>query len=187
MYNPHLPCIARYVRYDSREARDLASNLITNPFHLLYTGVQAVICPECKAPMMVVEYDEIELDHCVQCEGTWFDRGELMLLFQGIDRDEHGLRPEQIAALPAAETDEVPRRCPVCRRKMRKLLVGPRKNVLIDACPEGDGLWFDSGETVALAQQVADAVAGADREVLRFMGRVFRKREAPGDEEGESA
>ena len=55
MYNPHLPCIARYVRYDSREARDLASNLIANPFHLLYTGVQAVICPECKAPMMVVD------------------------------------------------------------------------------------------------------------------------------------
>ena len=135
--------------------------------------------------MMVVEYDEVELDYCTECSGTWFDRGELMLLFAGIDTDAHGLRPEQISSLPEAKTSEAQRKCPICHHKMRKLLVGPDKSVLIDACPDGHGLWFDDGETVALAQQVADAEEEAPREVLRFMGTVFHKRATPVDKEGE--
>ncbi len=140
--------------------------------------------------MMVVEYDSVELDHCVRCEGTWFDRGELSLLLEGIDPGRHGLAPEDLDSLPEAETTEHARRCPICRRKMRKLLVGPDRNVLIDACPRADGLWFDSNEVAELAQQVLDAASGPTGQAIKFMGRVFRKQDSPGadhprQEEGE--
>ena len=143
-------------------------------------------CPKCKIPMLVVEFEGIELDHCVRCEGTWFDRGELALLFAESDAGAHGLRPDQIAELPEAATDEAPRRCPACRKRMRKVLLGPEKSVLIDACPQGDGLWFDDREVGQLARQIRDAGADVSGRALAFMGRMFRDRQASPSAEGET-
>jgi len=46
-----------------------------------------MICPVCKYDMIVVEYQNIELDYCNSCKGVWFDSGELELLLksQGIE------------------------------------------------------------------------------------------------------
>lgn len=42
---------------------------------------------------------------------------------------------------------EFKRKCPICGKKMQKVLVGESKPVLvIDKCPKGDGLWFDANE-----------------------------------------
>ena len=37
-------------------------------------------CPVCRVPTYVVEFDKIELDLCPDCQGIWFDAGELELL-----------------------------------------------------------------------------------------------------------
>lgn len=142
-------------------------------------------CPKCKIPMLVVEYDGVEIDHCVQCEGTWFDRGELALLFDELGARAQGLMPEQLDALPEAQTKEEKRRCPICRKKMRKVLIGPEGKVLIDACPRQDGLWFDDTEVAELAQQVIDTGSGVSEKAIEFMGRVFHRTEASEKAEGE--
>jgi Zn-finger nucleic acid-binding protein len=119
-----------------------------------------VICPCCKTPMLVVEYRGIELDHCPACRGTWFDEGELALLFAepGAAETAPGgggwAGGERIAALPDAATTERRRRCPRCRRKMRKVNIGPGRRVMVDACPAGDGLWFDDREVADLARDL---------------------------------
>lgn len=94
-------------------------------------------CPVCREPMIIVELDEVEIDYCPECEGIWLDAGELELLLA----DGGGVPLEE------AKTDEAKRRCPRCLRKMKKknITAGSEK-VLIDACPKGDGLWFDGGE-----------------------------------------
>ena len=38
-----------------------------------------MICPACRSAMVIVEYDDIELDYCTACKGVWFDAGELEL------------------------------------------------------------------------------------------------------------
>ena len=38
-------------------------------------------CPVCSEPMIVLEYDRVEVDYCVSCQGLWLDAGELELLF----------------------------------------------------------------------------------------------------------
>jgi Zn-finger nucleic acid-binding protein len=143
-------------------------------------------CPKCKIPMLVVEYDRIELDFCVRCEGTWFDRGELALLFADSETKSYGLQPEQIAALPDAQTDEERRKCPACGKKMRKVLLGPEHRVLIDACPQGDGLWFDDSEVGQLAREIRETGAGLSGRALAFMGRMFQEQEGPEPAEGET-
>jgi len=131
-------------------------------------------CPKCKAPMMIVEYEGVELDYCAACEGVWFDRDELEQLFEGLGPEAGQMLPRDMAQLPEAQTQEKKRRCPVCRKRMRKALIGPRGDVLIDTCPSGDGLWFDSNEVAELAEEVTQALPAAAGRAISFMGRVFR-------------
>ena len=142
-------------------------------------------CPKCKrTPMMVVEHEGVELDHCAECGGTWFDRDELGLLMEGMGPGARAALPEELASLPGAETKEALRRCPICRKKMRKIRLGGEGGVLIDACPRGDGLWFDEAEVWELAEQIADNLPEAPGRAVKFMGRVLGAPKEPDRKEG---
>ncbi len=121
-------------------------------------------CPVCRASMLVIEHKRIELDYCPRCHGVWFDSGELELLLASLNAQP---------SFSPTQSDEKKRRCPVCRRKMDKALAG-KPGVVIDSCPEGHGLWFDSGEVEALVKQM-----GGGAEIGAFLGDVFRVKEDP--------
>lgn len=120
-------------------------------------------CPVCKVPAYVVEYQGVELDICGECQGVWFDRGELNLVLgygQPVDKS-------------LAETSEEKRRCPICTKKMDKVNIGPASRVLIDSCPEGCGLWFDAGELGELTQKMHDEGLHIAPEVRDYLCSMF--------------
>jgi len=129
----------------------------------------AMKCPACKTLMFVMEYDRLELDQCPACEGVWFDATELSLLFGG--RDD--LTDDAVARLPDADTVEERRRCPHCRRHLRKVVVGDDDGVLIDACPAGHGVFFDRGEVGALSRRFEDAAEDLPARLLSFLGEAY--------------
>jgi len=136
-----------------------------------------MICPTCREVMIVVEQDKIELDHCTNCAGVWFDAGELELMMERMGLDSGALSLAQIADLPDAKTAEKKRRCPVCGRKMSKRNMGKEPEVLIDVCPWGDGLWFDGGEVHQIIEQCArkpSAKMGSEERLLSFLGDTFK-------------
>jgi len=140
-------------------------------------------CPGCKAPMLVVEYDDVELDHCARCGGTWFDHDELSLLLT--DKGDEALaqlKADMIAALPDAATLEKPRRCPRCRDRMRKVNIGPAQRVMVDVCPQGHGLWFDRGEVRELVADLPTTGDDLPARALRFLGGVIRRGEPAASE-----
>ena len=111
-----------------------------------------MICPKCHVPMIVVEYDDVELDYCLQCEGLWFDSGEIELVGA-----KSGVEAEESFSTRPASTSEASLKCPICRKKMDKRLLGKKGSVLADVCPACDGLWLDKGELEqVLAQQMDD-------------------------------
>ena len=59
---------------------------------------------------------------------------------------------------------------------MRKATVGHDPEVIIDVCPRGDGLWFDSGEVGLLIKQLPDKSDSQGR-VINFLGEVFSVRD----------
>lgn len=130
-----------------------------------------MLCPICKVDLIVVEYKRIELDHCLKCRGVWFDSGELELLLRGV-LSETGAKLDY----REAKALEARRRCPVCGRKMDKVVVGQDPEVLVDVCPAGDGLWFDGGELAQLVRQrrASSAVAKPGDKTLAFLGETFR-------------
>jgi Zn-finger nucleic acid-binding protein len=138
-----------------------------------------MICPACKQDMIVVEYSNIELDYCLNCHGVWFDSDELELLLKSIDLDTPDLLLSHILASKEAETTERKRRCPICRREMKKTTVSERPEILVDVCPRKDGLWFDGGEVAQLVKELAKkkpAGKEAHHHVMDFLGEVFKAR-----------
>jgi hypothetical protein len=92
--------------------------------------------------MIVLELDEVEVDYCADCGGIWLDAGELELLLEDAAKAREVLR-----SFAPAKTNETPRKCPICRKKMEKVQVGDGdRPELIDRCGKSHGLWFDAGE-----------------------------------------
>jgi Zn-finger nucleic acid-binding protein len=102
-----------------------------------------VDCPVCKNAMITLQLAEVEVDYCTDCGGIWLDAGELELLLGDPEQSEQLLNSFEIDS----ECAEKRRKCPICLKKMQKIVVGTDKPaLLIDKCAKGDGLWFDKGE-----------------------------------------
>lgn len=99
-------------------------------------------CPRCQTPLIIVEYEDIELDWCSACGGLWFNRGEMDLLALKM-----GLPPVRFAPAPPGNArDEKMLKCPECNRRMDKRLLEEDHSTVVDVCPHCGGLWLDHGE-----------------------------------------
>jgi hypothetical protein len=108
-------------------------------------------CPACKNAMITLELADVEIDHCNNCGGIWLDAGELEILLGHSQKAAQLLRSFRIDHKCA----EKKRKCPICLKKMQKVIVGQSATqmadksdtkLLIDKCTKGDGLWFDRWE-----------------------------------------
>jgi hypothetical protein len=119
--------------------------------------------------MIVLELNEIEIDHCLVCEGIWLDAGELELLLGSAQERDAVLNSFQVDN----KTKEKKRRCPICLKKMEKILCGKDKKILIDRCRNNDGIWFDKGE---LYQIIEMGSLDKDNKVLNMLKDMFGSR-----------
>lgn len=98
-------------------------------------------CPTCKEPLIVLEIENIEIDHCTACGGAWLDAGELSILLD--DASNRDALMASLSRMPATKDDK---RCPICSKKLAKVAYGTQGKIMLDICPRNDGLWFDRGE-----------------------------------------
>ena len=124
-------------------------------------------CPVCKNAMITVELREVEIDYCDGCGGIWLDAGELELL---LDNPEKARRLLDSFTVDSNCTEK-PRKCPICLKKMKKVIVGQSQPpLLIDRCAKGDGLWFDKGE---LQDIVDKAQLDEDNKIQQLLADMF--------------
>jgi len=127
-------------------------------------------CPVCKNAMITMELSEVEVDYCTGCEGIWLDAGELELLLGNGEKTRDFVKSFN----KAQESAEKQRKCPICDKKMEKILVGHDKTTLmIDRCAKGDGLWFDRGE---LKDVIERAKLDEGNRIKKLLGDMFGKR-----------
>src|SRR5512136_1336607 len=96
-----------------------------------------MICPACGKDALIVEYENIELDYCAACGGVWFDAGELELLLEAAGLGNERSFLEGVIKSPEAQIAEKKRRCPICRRKMKKVMINEEKKIITDICLGG--------------------------------------------------
>ena len=127
-----------------------------------------MICPVCKDPMIVLELDQVEIDFCASCEGIWLDSGELELLLESEQERERLLKSFKEDKL----TKEKSYSCPICGKRMKKVLVGDKVEVLIDKCKKDHGLWFDKGE---LNSVVVNSSENKENKIINLLKQMFEK------------
>ncbi len=130
--------------------------------------------------MITLELADVEIDHCVGCGGIWLDAGELELLMDDRRKASDLLDSFREDTSSAEES----RKCPICDKKMSKIVVGHAKPVLlIDKCRRGHGLWFDRGE---LADILDRAQLDKDNRIQKLLADMFgRELSGPQQEEAE--
>ena len=122
------------------------------------------MCPECGDPLVALELDGIEIDHCLSCCGTWLDAGELDMIATSLGAD-----CAEIEATLVSQTAQglASRRCPRCQRRFELVHLGEETKLELDRCPRGHGLWFDRDELQAVVAQ------GGQTAVGDFFGSMF--------------
>ncbi|MGB3977117.1 MAG: zf-TFIIB domain-containing protein [bacterium] len=120
-------------------------------------------CPVCRESMVVIEHKSIELDYCVGCMGVWFDCGEIELLLESAGIPVSPGAFDFIDAHP--QLAESPRLCPLCDKPMQKVSP-PGSQVILDRCPDGEGVWFDAGE---IAQTIREVTKDSGNRVLNIL------------------
>jgi Zn-finger nucleic acid-binding protein len=155
-------------------------------------------CPVCKNAMITMELSEVEIDYCTGCEGIWLDAGELEMLLGDGEKSR-----EFIKSFNKTEgSREEKRKCPICDKKMDKIIVGHEKRIrpldaapldcardrqgrqahrgptiMIDRCARGDGLWFDRGE---LKDVIERAKLDEGEKIKRLLADMFGQRKSAG-------
>jgi Zn-finger nucleic acid-binding protein len=124
-------------------------------------------CPDCKNAMITLELEGVEIDYCTNCGGIWLDAGELEFLLNDPGKAKILLDSFRI---DSTSTERL-KKCPICDKKMQKIVVGSSKPVLlIDKCRRGDGLWFDKGE---LQDIFARAELDDDNKIQTLLNDIF--------------
>jgi Zn-finger nucleic acid-binding protein len=127
-----------------------------------------MICPKCKVSMVTLELNNVEIDKCFKCDGVWLDEGELEILLQGSKLGDEIL----YSIIPSKQSREKPVKCPVCRKKMAKIIAGGNISIVLDKCNREHGIWFDGGE---LEKIIHLAEFGEGNEIYKFINEIFGK------------
>ncbi len=117
--------------------------------------------------MIVLELEQVEIDHCLDCTGIWLDSGELELLLEDKEHTNNYLTSFK----PAGRTSEKLRRCPICHKKMEKVYFGDDQSVIVDRCGKEHGIWFDRGEL----NSIIELATGGESPVIGLLSDMFGK------------
>ena len=124
-------------------------------------------CPVCENAMITLMLNDVEIDFCTDCSGIWLDAGELELLLDNPGQSKQLLDSFQVDP----NCKEKPVKCPICFKKMKKVIVGQSTPpLLIDKCKKGDGLWFDKGE---LSEICNNAELDKDNKIQKLLTEMF--------------
>ena len=120
-----------------------------------------MLCPRGHGALVTVvrdtPYDRIELDVCSQCQGVWFDRGELAAATQlensAVFSPDSPLLSGEVQSLLCPRNQRV-------RMFERKLSVSVDRALpplALDQCAECGGIWLDGGELPKTLAALKDA------------------------------
>jgi uncharacterized protein len=108
-------------------------------------------CPICKRELKSAQYEGIAIEGCETCEGHWLDAGALSQIIRA--RQVKFDAANRRTAAKAPRTPGIPKgegerriSCPSCDCPMPAFNYGSDSGIVVNRCPECDGMWLDRGE-----------------------------------------
>lgn len=108
-------------------------------------------CLRCDGNLETERYEGISIDTCPRCGGQWLDAGELKSIVdireeRFSEEEKSGLKLLQREFHPDSMKSEDTLQCPMGHGDMTKFRYGGTSPVVVDRCPECEGMWLDDGE-----------------------------------------
>jgi len=104
-------------------------------------------CPQCSSPLSKIDYRGIEVEHCENCGGTWFDTHEIDQLEDTVfDQDD-----SKNTMVTNVQTTEI--QCPKCSAPMKKFNYR-WEDLELEMCPVDHGFWLDKGEEKRVLEHI---------------------------------
>lgn len=130
-----------------------------------------MLCPTCRQAMVILELNNVEIDHCITCGGIWLDSGELEILLNGLNNKNTLLTSFKTRM----SSSEPLKKCPNCFKKMQVVSYGTKpEEVIVDKCIQDCGIWFDRHELFKLIE-----MGGLDNEnknsIRNLLSNIFKK------------
>ena len=125
----------------------------------------SLTCPNCRVGVMRKhDFHNQTVDYCEQCEGVWFDSGELDQALSIADNNddnvtiEHHLGDQLGPSLHS---------CTRCKQSLIRYNLMNEFTVQIDTCPSCAGVWIDKAELdrVVLSPIIKDALEVLNKKV----------------------
>lgn len=139
-------------------------------------------CPGCPKVALRPVHDQdtgLEIDTCSECQGLWFDPGELRKFFTSQTIKKQFYLDDSVQSLQAVgyTISTKARACPRCRKAMKETLVS---EVSVDICPECHGVWLDHGELKRLVKKYEKGGLKGDARVVEEVRGGVRDESATG-------
>ena len=128
-----------------------------------------MLCPHCSRILVTLDFCGIEVDYCYSCGGIWLDNGEIEQLVSG--------EGDEFLNMEGVKVEEKTRRCPLCRRRMEKVLMGVGAGVVLDRCG-AHGIWTDAGELREILS--AACREGQRSRLIQILDEMFAARKDAG-------
>ena len=104
-------------------------------------------CPHCEVPLIVTDLHGESVDRCAQCNGIFFDKGELASLIQLVKLFRELTLEEKDIPSIEIEADKKQIECP---NDTALMVPTDFAMTVVDICPECGGVWLDAGEIATL-------------------------------------
>lgn len=102
-------------------------------------------CPKCSAVMETFSFKEIAIERCTECQGLWFQPGELESLRRDAWMADYVI--DQGSAKKGKQLNVMQEvKCPECGVEMDKVADDEQSHVIYEVCPQGHGTFLDAGE-----------------------------------------
>ena len=131
-------------------------------------------CPVCKSGLRAICVDEVTIDFCPNCRGSWFEMEELQGVFERREFAAELLLPRlpnlqrdpvlcRYCGNHSSRMDKVCLKCKVpleflCPGCGKQLETTDRQGLSVDCCRDCRGVWLDGGELTLLFEQYSKAV-----------------------------
>jgi Zn-finger nucleic acid-binding protein len=127
-------------------------------------------CPRCRLPLTDVELDGVRAARCARCQGMWLPRSAFKHAVEHEDAEAGWLAFELWGDTGRFRGQRGDLACPRCAKTMVRLAYGDA-DVLIDVCPDCEGVWLDARELERTVHALGQELARMP--VTRILGAAF--------------
>jgi len=124
-------------------------------------------CPNDSEKLEKVLFHNVEADYCPKCLGIWFEKDELRLAKDDVDKNLNWLDIDLWRDKSRFHVAYGDKHCPICRAGLTQVHYDDSR-VKIDFCKMCEGIWLDRGE---FKQIISYLKRKADYEILHHFSK----------------